>query len=212
MDDATSVPPHAVTSAAELREIFGSPSALAAVKVIPALDAHCRNFIALSPFLVIASTSRDGRADASPKGDPPGFVKVLDDRTLAIPDRLGNNRIDTFLNVVENPEIGLIFFVPGVEETLRVNGRAVISRDPTLLSRMVEQGKTPKVALVVSVREAYLHCAKALKRSRLWDPAAKVPRTALPSLARMILDQAKRDDPVEEVEARIEDAYRTKLY
>lgn len=212
MDDVASGPPHAVTSVAELREIFGAPTSLAAVKVIPTLDRHCCNFIALSPFLVIASASRDGKADVSPKGDPPGFVKVLDERTLAIPDRLGNNRIDTFLNVVENPEIGLIFFVPGVDETLRINGRATITRDPDLLARMVEQGKTPKVALVVTVREAYLHCAKALKRSRLWDATAQVPRTALPSLARMILDQAKRDEPVEEVEARIEDAYRTKLY
>lgn len=204
--------PHAVTTAAELREIFGAPSALAAIKVIPALDAHCRRFISLSPFLVIASADASGKGDVSPKGDPPGFVKVLDDRTLAIPDRLGNNRIDTFLNVIENPEVGLIFFVPGVEETLRVNGRAAISRDPALLARMVEQGKTPKVALVVGVREAYLHCAKALKRSRLWDPAAQVPRSTLPSLGRMILDQTKRDDPVEEIDARIEDAYRTKLY
>lgn len=212
MDDAASAPPHAVTSAAALREIFGSVSALASMKVIPALDPHCRRFIALSPFLVIASASKDGKADTSPKGDPPGFVKVLDDHTLVIPDRLGNNRIDTFLNVVENPEVAIIFFVPGVDETLRINGRAVISRDPELLASLVEQGKTPKVALIVTVREAFLHCAKALKRSQLWDERAKVPRSALPTLGRMILDQAKRDDPIEDVDARIEDAYRTKLY
>jgi PPOX class probable FMN-dependent enzyme len=187
-------------------------SSLAAVKAIARLDQHCRRFIALSPFLVIGSADREGRADTSPKGDPPGFVQVLDDTTIAIPDRPGNNRIDTLRNLVENPDCAVIFFIPGVDETLRLNGRARISTDPALLARMDVQGRRPILAIVVEIREAYLHCAKALKRSRLWDPASRVERSALPSLGRMILDQAKSNEPLPEVEARIEHAYREKLY
>jgi PPOX class probable FMN-dependent enzyme len=137
---------------------------------------------------------------------------VLDDTTIAIPDRPGNNRIDTLRNLVENPDCAVIFFIPGVDETLRLNGRARISTDPALLARMDVQGRRPILAIVVEIREAYLHCAKALKRSRLWDPASRVERSALPSLGRMILDQAKSNEPLPEVEARIEHAYREKLY
>ncbi len=212
MDDVNPTTSHVIATREALLGLFGPVSALASIKVIPALDPHCRRFIALSPFLVIGSSDRTGKADTSPKGDPPGFVQVLDDRTLAIPDRPGNNRIDTLLNIVENPEIAVIFFVPGVDETLRVNGRARLSVDPELLARMAVQGKLPKLAIVVEIREAYLHCAKALKRSKLWDVSAQVPRTALASLGRMIIEQSKSTDPIPQVEERIEQAYREKLY
>jgi len=212
MDDVNPTTSHVIATREALLGLFGPVSALASIKVIPALDAHCRRFIALSPFLVIGSSDRTGKADTSPKGDPPGFVQVLDDRTLAIPDRPGNNRIDTLLNIVENPEIAVIFFVPGVDETLRVNGRARLSVDPELLARMAVQGKLPKLAIVVEIREAYLHCAKALKRSKLWDFSAQVPRTALASLGRMIIEQSKSTDSIPQVEERIEQAYREKLY
>ena len=203
---------HVIATREALLGLFGPVSALATIKVIPALDPHCRRFIALSPFLVIGSSDRTGKADTSPKGDPPGFVQVLDDHTLVIPDRPGNNRIDTLLNIVENPEIAVIFFVPGVDETLRVNGRARLSVDPELLARMAVQGKPPKLAIVLEIREAYLHCAKALKRSKLWDVQAQVPRTALASLGRMIIEQAKSTESIPQIEERIEQAYREKLY
>lgn len=212
MDDTAPSGSHLVTTRDQLLSLFGPVSSLAAVKAIPRLDEHCRRFIALSPFLVIGSSDPQGRADTSPKGDPPGFVQVLDDRTIVIPDRPGNNRIDTLRNLVDNPEVAVIFFIPGVDETLRVNGRAKLSTDPALLARMEVQGKRPLLAIVIELREAYLHCAKALKRSKLWDPATKVERSVLPSLGKMILDQAKSQDSVAEVEARIEQAYREKLY
>jgi uncharacterized protein len=209
MSDASS---HDIRTLPDLLALFGPVSSLAAVKAIPRLDAHCRRFIALSPFLVIGSADREGRADTSPKGDPPGFVRVIDDRTIAIPDRPGNNRLDSLRNIVENPDVAVIFFVPGVDETLRLNGRARLSTDPSLLATMAVNGRTPVLAIVVELREAYLHCAKALKRSRLWDPKVQVERTELPSLGRMILDQARSTEDVAAVEARIEQAYRDKLY
>lgn len=203
---------HAIDSLPALLGLFGPVGALAAAKSIPRLDAHCRRFIALSPFLVIGSTDRDGRADTSPKGDPPGFVHVIDDRTIAIPDRPGNNRIDTLRNIVENPEVAVIFFVPGIEETLRLNGRARLTTDPDLRATMAVGGKAPALAIVVEIREAYLHCAKALKRGRLWDPASRVARDAMPSLGRMVLDQTGLAEPLAAVEARIEQSYRDRLY
>ena len=203
---------HDISSLERLLALFGPTSAIAAAKAIPRLDVHCRNFIALSPFLVIGSSDREGRADTSPKGDPPGFVRVLDDRTLAIPDRPGNNRLDTLRNILENPEVAAIFFVPGVDETLRVNGRARLTTDPELLATMSVQGRMPTLAIVIAVREAYLHCAKALKRSQLWDPARRVERGALPSLGRMVHDQIRSAEDVAAIEERIERSYRDRLY
>jgi hypothetical protein len=139
-------------------------------------------------------------------------VRVLDDTTLAIPDRPGNNRIDTLQNIVENPEIALIFFIPGVEETLRVEGRARITVDPELLAGMAVGGKVPVLAIILAIREAHLHCAKALKRSRLWDPASQVERGVLPSLGRMLLDQTRTAMDIATVEARIEQSYRERMY
>ncbi len=194
-----------------LRAHMGAISALAERKVLPALDGYCRAFIALSPFLVLASADAQGRADASPRGDPPGFVQVLDDRTLLVPDRLGNNRVDSFANVLAAPGVGLIFFVPGIDETLRVNGMARLSTDGDALAGSSVAGKTPRTGLVVTIDEVFFHCAKALRRARLWDPAAQVERSSFPSLGRILAEQT-RLFTVEDAERRTEDAYRTRMY
>lgn len=190
---------------------FGPVSPMAEKKVFPRLDAHCRHFIALSPFLVMATADADGRVDASPRGDPPGFVRVLDDTTLLLPDRPGNNRVDSFGNLLGNPGVGIVFFVPGVEETLRVNGTAAATTDAGLLAGSDMNGKVPKTGLLIRVEEVFFHCAKALKRSRLWDPAAQIERAAFPSLGRIIADQQK-GFVAEELEARLEVSYRDRLY
>lgn len=195
----------------DLRNIYAEPSELARRKSIDHLDRHCRAFIELSPFLVIGSARGDGQQDVSPRGDAPGFVRVLDDRTLAIPDRIGNNRIDTLTNIAENPEVGLIFFVPGVGETLRVNGRARITLEDSLLESMRAQGKRPASALIVEVREAFLHCAKAIMRSKLWQEDYRVERNRLPSLGRMVAEQTGVITP-EDADKRLEESYRDRLY
>lgn len=201
------------SSGPDLETLYGDVTPLAIAKVLDRIDENCRLFISHSPFLCIASADAEGKQDVSPRGDPPGFVKVLDDKTLAIPDRVGNNRIDTLKNLRDNPEVGLIFFVPGVGETMRVNGTARITEDAALLEGMAMNGKAPKTAILVTVREAFIHCAKALKRSSLWDPSVQVPKGTIPSLARMIKAQVEAmGDTVETVEERIEVAYKERLY
>ena len=194
-----------------LRTLFAEPSDLVRRKQLDRLDRHCRNFIAHSPLLVIGSTRPGKGTDVSPRGDTPGFVQVIDDRTLAIPDRPGNNRIDTLSNLVHAPEVGLIFFIPGIDETLRVNGIARVSRDEALLAKAEVQGKRPKVAIVVDVREAFLHCGKALKRARLWGGDYRQDPKAFPSLGRMIADQVGGVS-VEKAEAAVEESYKKRLY
>ena len=202
-----------VTGQEELRELVGQPNELTVQMVLPALDQHCRAFIAHSPFLLIGTSNSAGRGDVSPKGDPPGFVQVLDDRTLVIPDRPGNRRLDTLMNIVGNPEVGLLFLVPGMEETLRVNGRATIVRDEELLDSTIVNGKRPLLAIVVEVHEAFLHCAKAFKRSHLWDADSRVERGEIASLAQMLMDQTNPEDcTIEDLEDFIEESYKTTLY
>ena len=200
-----------VTTTEGLRQLYGEPSALARDKTLDRLDKHCRAFIAASPFLVLGTASAEGPADVSPKGDAPGFVQVLDERALLIPDRRGNNRVDGLQNVLENPHVALIFLVPGMNETLRVNGRAEIVTDPARLEPLSAQGKPPTSALLVHVEEAFLHCGKALIRSRLWDPDTQIDRKAFPTLGKMIADQIEGVD-VEEAESRVEESYRERLY
>ena len=213
-----SAQPQVFTSTGELHAFIGIPMELAVKKCIPHLDRHCRAFIARSPFVCVGTAAADGRADVSPRGDQPGFVQVLDDNTLFIPDRPGNNRIDTMANIVENPNVGLLFMVPGFEDLLRVNGRAVIVRDDELLEQASVKGKTPRVGIRVTVVEAYLHCAKAVKRSKLWHEESRQDRSELPSLGKIILEQTAAPDApptaeiVCEVDALIEDNYRTGLY
>jgi uncharacterized protein len=194
-----------------LRESYGAPSERALKKQLSRIDRHCRDFIARSPFLVIASADPSGRCDASPKGDAPGFVQVIDDTTLLIPDRLGNNRIDTLANLLARPGIGLIFFVPGINETLRVNGRACITTDPALLEPLAVNSKVPRSAILVTAEEIYFHCGKALIRSDLWNPDKQVRRSDFPSLGRILADQIGGIS-VEESERYTAESYKTRLY
>jgi uncharacterized protein len=193
-----------------LRGLYGAPSERAVRKQLTALDAHCRTFIAHSPFLVMGTAGPDGSLDVSPKGDAPGFVAVLDERTLLIPDRPGNNRLDGMRNVLANPHVGLLFMIPGVNETLRVNGRARITTDAALLAPLAVRGRVPASGLLVEAEEVFLHCAKAFIRAKLWDPASQVERGTLPSMGRMLADQIGMD--VAESERLTEESIRNRLY
>ena len=202
-----------VGSEQELREIVGVPSARAALKERPGLDHHCRAFIARSPFLLMATAGADGRCDVSPKGDAPGFVRVLDDHRLVIPDRPGNKRLDGMINLIANPHVGLIFIVPGREETLRINGRAWITRDPGLLVDFTVHGKTPSLAIGVEVEQSFLHCAKAFLRSHLWKHEEWPSRDVLPSMACVLYDQIRPEGvTVQDYEHDIEEGNRRRLY
>ncbi|WP_417519012.1 pyridoxamine 5'-phosphate oxidase family protein [Minwuia sp.] len=203
---------HLITTEEGLRALYGEASGRAAAKAIGKLDKHCRHFISLSPFLILSSADADGRGDVSPKGDPAGFVHVIDDSTIAIPDRPGNNRIDTLINIVQNPDVACIFLIPGVRETLRVNGKAEISTDPELLAQMEVKGKLPISAIVIHVEQTFLHCAKSIIRSKIWDEEAQVDRKVLPSLSRMIADQLDQQINEAEAEKQLEQAYRDRLY
>jgi uncharacterized protein len=196
---------------AEIRQIYGEPAERAVKKQLPRLEKHSRAFIARSPFLVIASTDPAGRVDASPKGDMPGFVQVLDDTTLLIPDRLGNNRVDTIGNLLACPGVGLIFFVPGLRETLRVNGRARITSAPALLEPCAVNGKVPRSGILITADEVYFHCGKALIRSDLWNPDKHIAQSDFPSLGRIITEQIG-EGSVAEAERYTAESYRTRLY
>ena len=200
-----------VTNDAELREVYRPPAARAAQKVLDRLDVHCRNFIELSPFCVLSSSNADGQADASPRGDPPGFVKVLDDKTLLLPDRPGNNQVDSLQNVVQNSGVGLLFFVPGMNETLRVKGKAEITTDPALLEPLTVGRKAPLSGLKVSVEEAFLHCGRALIRSRIWDADAQIDRSSYPTYGQVLADQIAGAD-AREIDADEDEANRERLY
>jgi PPOX class probable FMN-dependent enzyme len=202
-----------VTTEAELRELMGTPSAGAVAKDIGVLDTHCRAFIARSPFVLVATAGADGRCDVSPKGDAAGFVLVVDDRRLLIPDRPGNKRFDGMRNVLQNPHVGLIFLLPGVEETLRINGKGWIVRDEDLLARCAARGKVPPLGLGVEVEEAFIHCAKAFKRSGLWEPAAWPDLSGLASPAQMLFDHIRpKDMTVDDYDRVLQDGYRQRLY
>jgi PPOX class probable FMN-dependent enzyme len=178
-----------IHSVEALRTLYREPSERAVRKQLGRLDHHCCRFVALSPFLVIASTDAEGRVDASPRGGDPGFVKILDERTLLIPDSPGNNRLDSLQNLIGRPGVGLLFMIPGVDETLRINGRATLRTDDALLALCANERRRPPLVIAVEVRAAYLHCAKSLMRSKIWDPAAKQERSALPSMGQMLKDQ-----------------------
>ena len=200
-----------IDSLEELRDSFGFPTGRAAQKEMPCLDKHAQAFIELSPFLIIATATETG-ADASPKGDPPGFVKVLGDNEIFIPDRPGNNRVDTMRNLLINPHIGVIFLVPGMSETLRVNGRAKIITDHDLLSSCSVKGKIPKCGILVEIEEVYMHCAKSIIRSKLWDSESKIDRKTFPSLGEIFTDQIGGGLNAKEVDEDIKNKYKEKLY
>jgi PPOX class probable FMN-dependent enzyme len=197
-------------SASDLPAIYPKPSPRVIAKARPEIDAHAKKFIAMSPFCVLATSGSDGSVDASPRGGNPGFVHVPAPNQLLMPDRSGNNRIDSFRNIVEGSGfVQLIFFVPGFDETLRVGGKGKLSAEPDLLASMVEFDKLPRAVLSIAVHEAYFHCGKALMRSRLWSPDARVERAVLPSISQIVHDQTKLGEP--ETQAEIETRYKTQL-
>jgi len=188
-----------------LRQLYAQPQERAVKKEIGALDVHCRNFIALSPFVLLATGDTEHRLDASPRGGAPGFVKVSPRGELLIPDAPGNNRLDSFENIVATGQVGLLFLIPGFDETLRVNGTAVLTTDPEALAACTDERRTPKLVVRVTVNAAYLHCAKAFLRSKLWSESARVERARLPTAGRMISDQtgiAVAPETREEMERR----------
>jgi PPOX class probable FMN-dependent enzyme len=202
-----------VRSEVDLRALMGAPVAPPVVeKTLSALDRHCLTFIKRSPFVLIASSDAEGRMDISPKGDAPGFVKVLDEHTLAIPDRPGNQRFDTFRNLFQSPRVGLIFLIPGKRETLRIGGKAEVVRDSELLATLAANGKVPALAIAVHVDEAFFHCAKCIIRSHLWQPEQWPPLEGLPTLAQAMKDAASISAPVEVVERIIREDEEKRLY
>lgn len=204
---------HAIRSEADLRAIMGDPVAPPVVeKTLSKLDRHCLAFIGRSPFVLISSASVDGRMDISPRGDAPGFVKVLNENALLVPDRPGNQRFDTFCNLFQNPNVGLIFLIPGKRETLRVSGKAEVIRDLALLEPMSVHGKIPALALAIHVEEAFMHCGKCIVRSNIWNPAEWPGLEGLSSLAEAMKDAAAIPAPVEAVEDIIAEDERSRLY
>jgi len=201
-----------VTTEEELRAIVGHAPQRALDKVVRVLDACSRRFIAHAPFVFVASAGPGGMLDVSPKGDPAGFVKVLDEATLAIPDRLGNRRLDTFRNVLRNPNVGLIFLIPGVTYTLRISGRAAIVRDLALRQSMAVNGKLPDHALVVEVEHVLSHCPKCMIRSNLWRPQAWPDAGGVPTFAETLIAHAKLAESVEDMQAIIDTGNRERLY
>ena len=195
----------------QLRALYPAAKGLAVDKQLSRLDRHCRRFIALSPFLVLATKGQDGLVDISPRGGDPGFIHVVDDETLLLPDWPGNNRLDNLENILADPAISLIFLIPGVDETLRIHGAAEIRTDEALVNLFAIGAKRPKSVLRIQVKEAYLHCAKALMRARLWEPDARIDRRDLPSIAEMIQDQAGLSGPAESTTDMVA-RYRKILY
>ena len=197
-------------AAADLAAIFPEPSARVIAKARPSLDVHSKKFIAMSPFCVLATSGSDGSVDASPRGGLPGFVHIDGDSRLLMPDRPGNNRIDSFKNITEGSgQLQLIFFVPGINEMLRVGGRGSLTTAPELLAAMVEFGKAPRVVLSIAVEQAYFHCGKAIMRSKLWLQETQVERSAMPSISEIIHDQTSLGEP--EPQDAVEARYRTQL-
>jgi len=200
-----------LTTPEAVRAHYSEPHPLAVQKEIRRLDEHCRRFIAAAPFIVLATSDSDGRCDATPRGDAPGFVTVADDTTLLIPDRKGNNRVDAMMNIATNHHVGVLFMVPGMHETLRVNGRAAITTDDAVLSSLAANGKAPCAVIKVSVEEVYFQCGKALVRSDLWNADKHVPRTTFAPFGKILAEHVKISyDP--SIEDALEEDYRTGLY
>lgn len=195
-----------------LHERYGEPVKLAVACELDHLDEHHKQFIRRSPFLCLSAVGADGQPSVSPKGDAPGFVEIIDEHTLLIPDRVGNNKVETFENVIDNPKVACIFFVPGLRETLRLWGEAEIFQDPALLERSKVRGKLPEAALLIRVIKAHFHCGKALVRSRLWDPDGHVAPGEFPPFGQVIKDQTRVADSAEELQAGMDELYTEKLY
>ncbi len=200
-----------VTTVEELVGLIGETSEKSRTKATSRLTPLIRRFIAASPYVLMGTADAEGNCDVTPRGDRPGAILVLDDTTLVIPDRLGNRRIDSMRNILANPHVGLLFIVPGTDETVRVNGRARLTRDPDLLEQLVMDGKTPKLAIVVEVDQVFTHCARSFLRSKLWEPASWPDPDTIPTLAAMDAEQRREPRPDESTGKRNE-AYRKTLY
>ena len=197
---------------ADLRTVYKQPGGGAVGKDIAQIDAHFAHFMSLSPFLCIGTAGENGLCDVSPRGGEPGFVHVIDARTLAMPDRPGNNRLDSLGNITRNPGVGLLFFVPGFEDTLRVNGVAHVTTEPELMARFTTDGKPPRSVVLIDVKEAYLHCVKAIKRAGLWTQEAQVDRATFPTAGQVYRDQLKLEIPGEVIDASLDQDARDNLY
>lgn len=202
-----------VDSEEGLRALIGMPSELVDNKVISRLDDSCLDFISKSPFLAMSTSDNLGSCDVSPRGDHAGFVHVIDENTLIIPERPGNKRIDSMRNILTNPYIGLIFIIPGLGETLRVNGKASLVTDDDLMDQMQFRGKKPVLGIGVEIEECYIHCAKAFKRSKLWEPESWLEKGKLPAAARMLFEHAKLPNTTEaSIKGGLEESYSKRLY
>jgi len=211
MPMATSDGMREITSEAQLRDLLGVPTARALTKERTALHALDREWLAASPFCLVATAGADGSCDVSPKGDPPGFTHVLDDTTIAIPDRYGNRRADGFRNILANPHVGLLYLVPGRKETLRINGRARLIREAPFFDHMIVKGHRPDLALLVEIEQIFFHCMKAFMRSQLWEPQTWVP-DVLPSHARLVNSVQPTGETLAELEQRYGPSYAKGLY
>ncbi|MCE7993013.1 MAG: pyridoxamine 5'-phosphate oxidase family protein [Roseivirga sp.] len=187
----------------QLVDLYGTARGRAKDKVLEALEKHCINFIGKSPFLVLSSFNSTGQVDASPRGGSPGFVKVLDEKTIAIPDGKGNNRLDSFRNIVDTGRAGLLFLIPGMDETLRLNGTAYLTTEASIIDLFTDQRHRPKTCLIIEIEEVFLHCAKALMRSELWSASSQIERSELPTIGQMLKDQLNDDVPPESQEAMV---------
>ncbi|WP_343526205.1 pyridoxamine 5'-phosphate oxidase family protein [Sphingomonas sp.] len=201
-----------MTDEADLRTIYAEPAKAVRDKCFPHLDPHSRRYIALSPFLCIGSSRPDGLADVSPRGGEPGFVHILDDHHLALPDRPGNNRLDTLTNIVHHPAVGLLFFLPGVEDMLRVNGIASITAQADLMERFRHDGKLPRSVIVIETREVYFHCSKALRRSDLWNPEKRLAKGVFPTLGQIARDQFRLRLPAKLIDMALNHDAKKNLY
>lgn len=204
---------HKINNFKELRALVGEPSELAKRKVISFIDEHCQKFLAYSPFLILSTADSSGYSDASPRGDAPGFVIVLDQKHIVIPERPGNKRMDSLKNILSNPRVGLLFLIPGMRETLRVNGKASLTLDPNVLEKMAAGGKKPILGIEIEVEECFIQCGKALKRSGLWEPDSWAETNSLPSGAEILAAHSRLPGTsVADIEARLEDGYKNRLY
>ena len=202
-----------ISTVEELREILGYPREMVQKKEINFIDEHCKHYIAKSPMLLISTSNKEGKCDVSPRGDPAGFVTVLDEQYLIIPERPGNKRCDSLVNILSNPQIGLIFIIPGLKETLRINGKALLTRDKDLLEKQQVNGKFPEVGIVVEVEECYIHCAKAFLRSKLWQPETWLEKEELPVVAKVLADHINSENfSSEEIETVLKESYLKRLY
>ncbi len=214
MTDSSADPraPIALDSEGDLRTVYAEPSRTVVDKCFPHLDKHSRRFLELSPFFCIGSSRADGLGDVSPRGGEPGFVHAIDDTHIAFPDRPGNNRLDTLGNIVHQPAVGMLFFLPGVEDMLRINGLARVTTEPVLMDHFVHDGKPPRSVVLIEIREVYFHCSKALRRSDLWNSEKKLPKGDFPTLGQIARDQFRLDIPASDIDLALEQDAKTNLY